>query len=196
MNRFVIIGIVDDILSDTVRKYQDALSSLTGDRKALCFPVHVTLRGPFRADGGNIALLAEEIHRYRESCSVFQIVVAGPLFVQPDLCWLEVQAEGGGLTTCGNLHREMEKAARPVVVQDDVPDGHRGDNYRPHVTVGWGAAEGIASDVFPGPVSLNGTIGSIAVARYPDAWPDEGEVRVVVSFPLAGPIVKSWCCVP
>lgn len=184
MKRFVIFGVVDEVLFEAVRVYQNALSRLTGDRKALCFPVHVTLRGPFWTDSGNLPSLIQRIKLHCESRFAFKVAVTGPVLVQPDLCWFEVITGTDGFSVCRDLHTRMREIVRPLAAADDVPADHAGINYRPHMTVGWGVGAAIPDGIFAGPVSLVGMMRSIAVARYPDSWPIAGDVRVVESIPL------------
>lgn len=184
MRRYVVFGVVDDILFQTVRIHQNDLCDVTGDTRALRFPVHITFRGPFRTGSTILPILFSTVNRCCESRFAFEITVRGPILVDPDLCWFEVQTPAPGFSCCLDIHEDLERLLSPFVMDDDVPVRHKGENYRPHITVGWGALPGVGENTFAGPVILTGTIKNISVGCYPDAWPAMGDVKVIKSFPL------------
>ncbi len=189
MNRYLIMGLLDPALSGIVRMQQHRLSSLTGDDRALRFPVHITLRGPFRAQDASLWRLCE---RLSDICSGFHAVsvdLAGPIFVDPDLCWLEVERSAPCFPELLRLHRSLEQAAAEWIAVDDTPVEFKADGYRPHVTIGWKAVEDCsdhneASAVFTAVGPLYGSLQSVAIGVYPDSWPSEGAVCEVITAPL------------
>ncbi len=184
MNRLLILGTLNDTLSAGIRQLQKRLSSRTGNLLALRFPVHITIRGPFWTEA--------EPDRYREciesvcrSNRQFEILLNGPVFVDPDLCWLEVDPASAGFACLRELHIKFEDAVSSLVAIDDVPAKHKGINYRPHATLGWGTD--FASHKNLPPWRDNGCTGfldKVAVAVYPEKWPIEGNVEIIESFAL------------
>ena len=184
MNRFAVFGIPGDELSSTIRGYQKNLSAVTGDRRALRFPVHVTLRGPFRTDAARLVGLIESLRGCCRSHGSFPVTLHGPVFVEPDLCWFEIKTGSTGFSTCLDLHTRLENLSRPLVLMDDVPADHKGADYRPHVTLGWNVHASARQLLSERPGDLSATINSIALVRYPDDWPARGTVRAIESIAL------------
>ncbi|MFP5212506.1 MAG: 2'-5' RNA ligase family protein, partial [Acidobacteriota bacterium] len=138
MNRYLLLGLVDEGLSETARRYQEDLSSLTGNGLALRFPVHVTLRGPFWTHTDTLSSMADTLRKVCTGLHQMQIALRGPIRIDPDLCWLEVQGGMDDGMRLFDLHAVLEREMSGYVIRDDVSEGHKGSGYRPHVTVGWG----------------------------------------------------------
>lgn len=202
MERLLICGLLDEDLRGIARDYQTGLSELTGNRLALRFPVHITLRGPFHASTA-ISSLCAILQRVCRLHLRVPIRLNGPVFVDPDLCWFEVGRTTAGFSTLLDLHGRFEKEIAKAVVLDDVPEDFKGRNYRPHVTLGWGVkgnAVGASSNgsglleaervtigdhpLFHRPVALTGVVENVAIARYPRGWPLEGDVEILESVAL------------
>jgi 2'-5' RNA ligase len=189
MNRYLIMGLLDPAVSGIVRMRQHRLSCLTGDDRALRFPVHITLRGPFRAQDTCLRGFGEKLS---EICTAFHALpldFVGPVFIDPDLFWLEVKRSAPCFAELLRLHAALERAVGEWVVVDDTPLEFKADGYRPHVTIGWKAVNDCtehheASAICPIAGAVYGSLRSVAIAVYPDGWPSEGTVRVIISTPL------------
>lgn len=166
MKRYLILGLPDDRLAGNIRERQRALSSLSGDDLALRFPVHITLRGPFRGQDSPVRQFCGGLPDLCRGFSPVPVELAGPVFVPPDLCWFEVRRDSSRFAALLRLHTLLEEETRRCVVVDDVPCRFKAEGFRPHATLGWKT--------------------SVAVAVYPDGWPSEGSVEVVRAVPLAG----------
>jgi hypothetical protein len=188
MKRLLICGLLNDDLSDVVRQHQKLLSCSTGNQLALKFPVHITLRGPFWTDA-EIHTLGNILNRVCRFHRRIQVLLNGPVFVAPDLCWLEVDPASAGFSNLSGLHRHFEAEMNRQVILDDVPANHKGDNYRPHITVGWGMNSDTHLNRLPFRESANliGTLERIAIAGYSEGWPATGNVEVIKSVALDEP---------
>ncbi len=186
MNRLLIFGILNDDIFTVVRQQQKRLSHLTGNQLALKFPIHITLRGPFwtYAEIHSLGDILNRVCRYHRR---IQVLLNGPVFVDPDLSWLEVSPDSIGFSNLLGLHRHFEREINQQIIIDDVPATHKGENYRPHVTVGWGTNIATHRNQLPFWKSTNliGTLERVAIANYPDGWPSKGNVEVIKSVPLA-----------
>ncbi len=187
MRRLLILGIPDESLSKAVRQRQEEFSSATGNRLALYFPVHITLRGPFWTDADSKSFrdcLKRVCRRHRP----LQVLLDGPVFVQPDLCWLQIPPTEPCFPALRNIHDDLEDEVNRLICVDDVPANHKGDCFRPHMTLGWGTVISL-QQTQPSlwrPANPIGTIERIGIGLYPERWPAEGTVEVVESFPLGG----------
>ena len=185
MQRILVMGILDERLTAVVRDYRRRLSSLTGNQLALRFPVHVTLRGPFwtETDAG---ALGDFVHGICKDSRMVSIVLDGLAFVDPGLCWLPVKLQTEGAAALYAMHRRLDRELAPHVVRDDVPPDHKGRNYRPHVTLGWGVDASVCGNqpLFSDCDGLTGTLHGVAVGSYPDDWPDRGDVEIISSMRL------------
>jgi hypothetical protein len=185
MKRLLICGLLNDGFSDAVREHQNRLSRLTGNLLALKFPVHITLRGPFWT-GTDVHTLGNILYGVCRFHRRVQVLLKGPAFIDPNLCWLEVDPASTGFLNLSDLHRHLEDEMNPQVVLDDVPANHKGNNYRPHVTLGWG----MNSDAHPNQLpfrestDLVATLERIVIAGYPEGWPSEGTVEIIESVAL------------
>ena len=185
MTRYLIMGILDDSITEFIHRFRQKMSRLTGNHLALKFPVHITLRGPFRADT-NIDALVKPLNAIRESCCRFQIVLDRPSFVNPDLLWLPVNLDSNGASRLLDMHMFFEHELKKHIIKDDTSPGHFGINYRPHVTVGWGVTPSICrkGSLFSPRDNLIGTLERVALACYPAEWPSEGMVEIASSVAL------------
>lgn len=181
MNRLLILGTLNDELSTGIRHYQERLSSLTGNLLALRFPAHITIRGPFWTETG-LARSRDWIENICRSYRQIEIVLNGPASVDPDLCWLEVDPASAGFAGLRELHMKLEDEVGSLVAIDDVPANHKGENYRPHVTLGWGTDSATHRNL---PAwRATGFLDRVAVAVYPQNWPIKGNVEIIESLAL------------
>lgn len=193
MKRFLIFSTLDDALSVLIRQQQTRLSCLTGNQLALKFPVHITLRGPFWT-GAEIPALSICLQRIYRLYHPIPIILDGPVFVDPDLCWLEVVQTSAGFANLLDLHRHLDEELRRHVVTDDVPTNHKGKDYRPHVTVGWGADAAIRHSRPPfWHCGITGVLEKVVLAVYPGHWPAEGEVEIVETVALESHSLPARC---
>ncbi|MHC1728787.1 MAG: 2'-5' RNA ligase family protein [Syntrophobacteraceae bacterium] len=185
MNRLLILAVPGDALSNITRQHQTRLSYWTGNRLAQKFPVHVTLRGPFWTSA-EMHTLSECLQRVCRLYRPIPVLLNGPVFVDPDLCWLEVVRTSTGFADLLDLHRHLDEEMKRHLVIDDVPANHKGNNYRPHMTVGWGADAAIRDKVEPiwKPGKVTGVLEKAALAVYPEHWPVEGRVELVETVAL------------
>ncbi len=181
MNRYAVFGILDDRALRTIRAYQRDISSITGNTLALRFPVHVTLRGPFRMRASELGSLIGDLHRCCRRHEAFDVVLDGPVVVDPDLCWFEVKAGSPGFSRCRDLHILLEDGLNRQVGIDDVSANHKLACYRPHVTLGWDVNRAMQYIRNLEPATLTGTVTDIALVSYPAMWPAQGAVRVIES---------------
>lgn len=210
MRRLLILGIPDESLSQAVRQRQEEFSSATGNRLALYYPVHITLRGPFWTDADSKSFrdcLKRICRRHRP----LQVLLDGPVFVEPDLCWLQVPPTEPCFPALRDIHDDLEDEVNRLISVDDVPARFKGEGYRPHMTLGWGIDSfNVDSGSFDPPtntgsskattltdephktrrsslwrpLNLSGTIERIGIGLYPEGWPAEGTVEVVEAFLL------------
>ncbi|WP_435051653.1 2'-5' RNA ligase family protein [Desulfoferrobacter suflitae] len=187
MKRYAIFGLIDHSTAELIRTYQQVLSVCTGDSLALRFPIHVTLRGPFWANSNGIHSLLYQTKKSTAAFHQLDVLLVGPVPVSPSLCWLELTASGSALQYMSGLHTMLEGLVAPLMLRDDVPDEHKGANFRPHVTLGWGVSPAALCDNLfnAGPLKLHGIIESIAIVGYPEKWPEEGSVEVLGRSNLA-----------
>ena len=184
MDRYAVFGILDDRIFGSIRNYQRDLSSITGDTLALRFPIHVTLRGPFRIAAGELEGLISRLAACCRGRSAFDVVLNGPVMIEPDLCWFEVEAGSAGFSHCHELHLLLEHELNRHISTDDVPANHKLEHYRPHVTLGWNISRAVPYIHTMEAGTLTGTVRNIALACYPDTWPSKGTVRVIESISL------------
>jgi 2'-5' RNA ligase len=185
MRRLLIMGIFSEEFVGLVRRNQEMLSNLTANRLALKFPVHVTLRGPFwtNAEDRSLWCILEEVCR---SFRRFRATFNGPVFVEPDLCWLEADAASTESSSLLRLHRHFEQRLKPCIVIDDVPEEFKDRKYRPHVTLGWGTDVHVCQNMlsrFKLP-DMPSVVERVAIGGYPKTWPMEGAVKVLESIEL------------
>lgn len=183
MKRLLIMGVLDRDISRVVRRQQENLSSLTGNRLALEFPVHITLRGPFWTDA-EVHTLSEIVSGVCQSHHGVQVILDEPSFIEPDLCWREVSSASPGIPALRALNRELDYGLMPYIAVDDVPAIHKGDNYRPHVTLGWGIDAAVPENhlhLFKPSPSI-AAIECVAIAGYPEGWPAGGAVKILNAF--------------
>ncbi len=198
LRKYAVFAMADNNLAEAVRQYQEGLSSLTGDRRALRFPVHITLRGPFWTYPASIGRLTEImddiVHGGQSPFGPIPVDLSGPVFVKPDLGWLEVVRKTTGFSQLLALHTLFQKRTSVEVLRDDVPDRFKEGGYRPHMTLGWGVEEVDEGNVswtdalYPqgtvggppgGLIQLSGIIDAVGIASYPLNWPEEGTVDMV-----------------
>lgn len=184
MKRLLLLGLPDDNLSRAVRRYQHALSSRTGNRLALRFPVHVTLRGPFWTEGEPHDL-DDCLERLCRHLARLPLHLNGPVFVNPDLCWLQVPPASPCFAALADLHAHAENTVRRLVAVDDVPSAFTGTGYRPHMTLGWGATASLRDAQPPlwSAIDLTGTLEKIGIGVYPQCWPAGGNVEIIETIP-------------
>lgn len=187
MKRYAIFGLIDQTTAKLIRTSQQVLSTCTGNSLALRFPIHITLRGPFWANSNGIHSLLNQTKKSTAAFHRLEVLLEGPVLVSPALCWLELTATGPALQYMSRLHNVLEGLVAPLMLRDDVPDEHKGANFRPHVTLGWGVSPvTLCANLFNAePLRLHGMIESIAIVRYPEKWPEEGSVEVLGRSNLA-----------
>lgn len=187
MKRYAIFGLFDQTTAELIRTYQQVLSTCTGNSLALRFPIHITLRGPFGANPNAIHRLSHQIKKSTAAFQQLDVLLEGPVLVSPSLCWLELAATGPAFQYISRLHTILEELVAPSMLRDDVPDGHKGAYFRPHVTLGWGVSPAaLCENLFNAePLSMHGIVESIAIVRYPVKWPEEGSVEVLTRSNLA-----------
>ncbi len=187
MNRLLILATLTDAPTRIMRQYQARLSRMTGNQLALKYPVHITLRGPFLT-GVEVKDLRSCLQRVCGNVRPFQVVLDGPVFVDPDLCWFEVNPASEGYRRLLQLHNHLEDEFRTHVARDEVPESFKKNNYRAHVTIGWGVdfatRKSWAADRKSETIMT--TLEKAAIAAYPPEWPSEGVVKIVEAVNLNG----------
>lgn len=187
MNRLLILVTLPEASTKILRQYQAQLSRMTGNQLALKYPVHITLRGPFLT-GVGVQDLRSCLQRVCGNVRPFQVVLNGPVFVDPDLCWFEVNPASEGYRRLQRMHNHLEDELRTHVARDDIPESFKKDNYRAHVTIGWGVdlatRESWAADRKSETIVT--ALEIAAIAAYPPEWPSEGVVEIVETVRLEG----------
>jgi hypothetical protein len=177
---YAVFGLLDEVASRRVRALQQQLTGRTGDRTASFFPVHVTIRGRFRAQP---RLAGAAFRRFCESerHAPGAIELTGPVFRAPDLAWLEVGRSSRSFRELRRIHGNADDAVRGILDQDEVAAEHTGDGYTPHVTLGWGCNEEDVRALAAQEPSLviAARLVAVALAKYPAGWPVSEELEVV-----------------
>jgi 2'-5' RNA ligase len=145
--------------------------------------VHVTLRGRFIAGQESAFRAFRRLTEVLEHAPrSVELHLTGPEFQSPDLVWLEVDPKTPGQRALFSLNRIAESACKQCVLVDEVPREHKGDRFRPHVTLAWGVKKNLLKRArFHAPTRLVSRITRIALARYPDEWP-AGSIELVMAF--------------
>ncbi len=184
LSRHAVFGLLDEATTHCLRSLQLRLAEKTGNRTALFFPVHVTLRGRFRTR----PCLAEEAFRRfcrGDAYSPGPIELVGPVFRAPELVWLEVAAGTHAFHELARMHRDASEAFQTVLEEDEVPPEFAGAGYRPHVTLGWGGTAADAEQLAPAsPTVIAARMTALALVRYPPEWPVREELTIVASEDL------------
>ncbi|MCL1464949.1 2'-5' RNA ligase family protein [Argonema galeatum] len=190
LNRYAVFALLDSRSVSPVQNDQRRLTSITGNHMAFGFPVHITLRGRFRAEEYVVAKAFvkafKEINRTALNVQT-DICLSEPIYIKPDLVWLEVLPQYRGYETLLYLHRFFEQIVSEAVVEDEIPETYKYSGFRPHVTLGWGVTPQAWEEFFSiAPATLKQSrIGSIALVRYPHSWPEEEAVNVILEIPLS-----------
>jgi hypothetical protein len=150
------------------------------------FPVHLTLRGPFWAFADRLHEMAAEVNLACGHARRVAVALQGPVFMEPDLCWLELQRDAPGFPPLFRLHMILEERLRSHVLRDDVPQEFKACGYRPHVTLGWSTHRKACchEGAVERSLRLAGIVDRLIIASYPDEWPDHGAVRPAHCLPL------------
>jgi hypothetical protein len=188
LNRYAIFALLDSGSASSIRSKQRRLTEITGNKMAFMFPVHITLKGRYIAQEDVISEAFQEINLTAIEVPV-DICLSEPQYIKPELAWLEVLPQYQGYKTLLCLHKLFENLLSQVVIEDEVPEAYKNSGFRPHVTLGWGVTPEAWARYFSNahiPVLHPSRIGSIALVRYPDSWPREGDIDVVFKIPWQG----------
>lgn len=183
--RYAVFGLLDKPTASSVRALQQQLARRSGNGVALHFPVHITVRGRFLSEPQHAV---SAFHRLmgQEALSQASMVLSGPVFRLPDLVWLEICSGASSCAELATLHAKADAIFRQEMRHDEVMPEHAGENYCPHVTLGWGCSEADLATT-PGlesKVKLVATLTSLALVAYPAMWPVREDLVVVEAHDL------------
>ena len=185
--RLAVYGLVLSEDVEPIRCLQRQWARETRDDRALRFPVHLTIRGPF------ISRIRDEVEAAERviACLPRQVPEARlpllPLaWIAPSLLWLEA-APSHGREELTRLHHVLHtRLDDDIVVFDHVLPEHAGAGYRPHITICWAAsAQSLSLPTAASRPPPAVRVGRIAVVAYPSEWPEAGRVKVLRSVPTA-----------
>lgn len=177
--RYAVFALMDDQTTSFVRMLQRSLSDRTGDCTVSFFPVHVTVRGRFLTNSSS-ALSAFKDIAHSKPFEPYRVELVGPVFRSPDLVWLQVRGGTAGSQQLGSLHEAVDAMTLPLIVEDEVSPLHRGKDYCPHVTLGWGCSEAgfLEYAATQPPLRFQARLKSLALVKYPQ-WPLREDVQIV-----------------
>jgi hypothetical protein len=180
IHRYGIFAILDKISSDEIRHEQYFLTQITKDHQSLRFPVHITLKGRFLAEEN---IIINKWHKFNFNTLVLPLKVSLslPLYVSPDLVWLEVLSNDKVYKNLVNLHNFFENELETNIVKDEVPNCHKKIGFRPHITLGWKVTkEAWLQYKHNKNFQINECkIGNINLVKYPTNWMNKGLITVV-----------------
>jgi 2'-5' RNA ligase len=151
---------------------------------AFYFPVHITLRGRFLAKKSILLKIVNEIKQIDIKIPI-DIQLSEPMYIDPELVWLEVLPYYKGYRTLLFLHQLFEELVRESVIKDEVPDVYKGNEFRPHLTLGWGVKyEAWEELLYTGLTPVQESkIDSIVLVRYsrrsPPSYPPRKENTLI-----------------
>ncbi|MEB3828299.1 2'-5' RNA ligase family protein [Phormidium sp. CCY1219] len=179
INRYAIFALLDFTSSRWVRHEQYRLARITQNYMAFCFPVHITIRGRFLATPERVAKAFREINPSVAKLPA-TISLNQPIYLQPDLAWLEVVPENQGYQTLRSLQEYFEDRVSGYAIADEVPDSHKHAGFRPHITLGWGVTPAVFQKFlgFHVPILPPSCIESLVLVRYPLHWPLTEAVKI------------------
>lgn len=182
--RLAVYGLISAKNHSTIRALQRIWCKRTQDYKALRFPPHVTLKGPFSVPQTALPGFAGLMNDLcRPLSSTLLTELAGPVFVDPDLIWLEGCADQGR-NNLRSLHlHALDVFAAVSAIHDHVSAEHIGAGFRPHVTLAWGASKKMMQLATEVQVSVG--VDRIALVSYPEEWPLSGRIRIIHQEPIA-----------
>lgn len=185
--RFAIFGVLDERAGLLVRGLRERLSEATGNRLALSFPVHVTIRGRFLAHEVDARFVFGQLVQVWAAGPPGMLSLSGPAFCPPDLAWLQVEQSSLGYESLARLHREADAACLRCLVRDEVSAEHAGDGFSPHVTLGWGVtASQVTELLHSSRLPINSWVERFALARYPSDWSQSRPVELIQSVDISG----------
>lgn len=184
LSRYAIFALLDSNSASIIRNEQHRLSSITANKMAFCFPVHITLKGRFIAKESKLNKLAN--FKLTNINTPFDISLSQSLYINPELVWLELLPYAQGYETIVNLHKLFEDIVKPDVIEDEVPESHKNNYFRPHVTLGWGL-----TPQFWEKYSLQELlrfyeckIDNIVLVCYPNNWLQGSPIKVISKIPI------------
>jgi len=183
LKRYAIFALLDSNSSLQYRNEQHRLTSLTSNKMAFCFPIHITLRGRFIAQEERVLKAFNALNTTFINIPI-DIFLSEPLYIQPDLGWREVLPEYKGYENLLCLHNLCEEIVSGILVEDEVPDAYKNYGFRPHITLGWGVTPE-AWERFSSLASVTlkqSSIDRISLVSYPHGWPLKEAVNVVLKI--------------
>lgn len=124
IDRFAIFALVVDSNEEKIRAEQHCLTNLTGNTTALGFPMHITLKGRFLAPKDTVVDFLKEIDLTFLHIQ-HNISLSEPMYIEPELSWLEVLPNTSGFHILVSLHCFFEKEISRFVIFDEVPAEHK-----------------------------------------------------------------------
>ncbi len=183
LNRYAVFAILDSRGDTTIRNEQHRLTNITGNKIALNFPVHITLKGRFIGKEDVVSKAFREIEPTSIKLPI-NIHLSRPVYIEPDLAWLEVLPQYQEYEILLSLHKIMEEVFREAVIEDEVPEAHKNSGFRPHITLGWGINPHLWLKYLSVAASIQqGKIDYIALVRYPLDWTQESIISVMLKIP-------------
>ena len=193
LSRFAVFAVMISENEELIRAEQRYLTHLTGNRLALAFPVHITLKGRFLADKNTvITTFKNTVTKILEKTKIEfpplpkTIHISNAKYVNSQLSWLEVLPNTQGFYTLLYLHSTFEKEMNGLVVIDEVPEEHKNSNFCPHITLGWGVTLEVWEKYLADrKLNLNQSqIKYIALASYPQNWQLGESINLILKIPL------------